>query len=149
MTTPPFSLPSSLLNPLLPPHTNTTPLTPIPSPSSLFTPITNTHPGHTTGSTVYLQRRPFHPDRFADLVEDIASANYAALENTLTGDSASSTGAAAPSADFSTASKDATAAAESNKEELTQVVTGLLRSKGFVWLACTDQAALYFSHAGM
>jgi hypothetical protein len=33
-------------------------------------------------------------------------------------------------------------------KELDIVVTGLLRSKGFLWLACTDQAALYYSHAG-
>lgn len=103
-----------------------------------------------TGSTVYLQRRPFHPDRFADLIEDIASANYAALENTLT-----LTGAAVATREESaatsttTAAAAATTAAAESKEELTQVVTGLLRSKGFVWLACTDQAALYFSHAGM
>jgi G3E family GTPase len=28
------------------------------------------------------------------------------------------------------------------------VLSGLLRSKGFVWVAFTDQAALYYSHAG-
>lgn len=29
-----------------------------------------------------------------------------------------------------------------------RLVSGLLRSKGFLWLASTDRAALYFSHAG-
>lgn len=29
-----------------------------------------------------------------------------------------------------------------------KLVSGLLRSKGFLWLASTDRAALYFSHAG-
>lgn len=88
---------------------------------------TNTHPTrHTKGTSIYLQRRPFHPDRFADFVEALAVASYSALENAIEGKKG-----------------------EMGKDvDLERVVTGLLRSKGFLWLACTDQAALYYSHAG-
>jgi len=96
--------------------------------------LTNPTPSHRptnhpiTGTSIYLQRRPFHPDRFADFVESVAAASYTALENTMNAQGGASTGAM---------SKD-----------LERVITGLLRSKGFLWLACTDQAALYYSHAG-
>ncbi len=54
-------------------------------------------------------------------------------------------GAASTSSPSSSSSDKKTKVSD---EEVERVVTGLLRSKGFLWLACTDQAALYYSHAG-
>ena len=95
--------------------------------------LTNTnHIPTRTGTSIYLQRRPFHPDRFADFVEQLSAASYTALENAIEGKAAGS----------SAGEK------EGMSKDLERIVTGLLRSKGFLWLACTDQAALYYSHAG-
>lgn len=63
-------------------------------------------------------------------MEALAAASYSALENAVEG----RTGEVMPEKDVDL--------------ELERVMTGLLRSKGFLWLACTDQAALYYSHAG-
>ena len=92
------------------------------------------------GTFIYLQRKPFHPDRFADFLEELAASSYAAVENVVGAKVKTESGKG-----FGTSSSSPSS---SSSPLVTSVLSGLLRSKGFLWLACTDQAALYFSHAG-
>jgi len=93
------------------------------------------------GTFIYLQRKPFHPDRFADFLEELAASSYAAVQNVMGAKKKTEGGKG-----FGTSSSPSSSS--SSSPLVTSVLSGLLRSKGFIWLACTDQAALYFSHAG-
>lgn len=70
------------------------------------------------------------PNASLPSVEEVSAASYVALENVISKAGAAARPVAAPN------------------KPLERIFTGLLRSKGFLWLACTDQAALYYSHAG-
>lgn len=74
------------------------------------------------GTSVYLQRRPFHPDRFADFVEELAASSYVSLENII--GKKKGGGGQGFSSSSSTPEKP---------KPVARVMTGLLRSKGFIW----------------
>jgi len=97
------------------------------------------------GTFIYLQRKPFHPDRFADFLEEMAASSYTAVENVVGAKVKTANGEG-----FGTSSSfpPSSPSSSSSSPLMTSVLSGLLRSKGFLWLACSDQAALYFSHAG-
>lgn len=91
---------------------------------------------------VYRQRRPFHPERLARVLKHMpSSSNLALAEETVNGSSA--TGGA---------EKEATRVGGGEGEEMDAALRAalgkLVRSKGFMWLAFSDKAAMYWSHAG-
>mmetsp|Transcript_9348 Transcript_9348/g.12314 ORF Transcript_9348/g.12314 Transcript_9348/m.12314 type:complete len:590 (-) Transcript_9348:244-2013(-) len=75
---------------------------------------------------IYRQRRPFHPDRLVSFVKSLPAREKLVLNEV----------------------QGASVTTASENSELESALSCLVRSKGFVWLANTDVAALYWSHAG-
>jgi len=73
------------------------------------------------GSYVYRARKPFHPDRLAAFLRHLPVTRGKP----------------------STGSKE-----DFEKQGLEQTLANIVRSKGFVWLADSHEAAMYWSHAG-
>ncbi|KAG5186851.1 CobW/HypB/UreG, nucleotide-binding domain-containing protein [Tribonema minus] len=103
---------------------------------------------------VYRRRRPFHPTRLVQLLKLLPIAEGSAL--TLV-EAAASVGATTGGHGSSGSSAAAVAekvgggssAAETEQQAVArQALRRLVRSKGFLWLACSDVAAMYWSHAG-
>ena len=79
------------------------------------------------GTFIYNQRRPFHPERFTQFIEEITDSPFLTLQNAIGGKAKR---------------------IRSEDKLLERVIKGLLRAKGFLWLGCSDSAALYLSLAG-
>eukprot|EP00752_Nemacystus_decipiens_P004175 g3817.t1 len=89
---------------------------------------------------VYRQRRPFHPERLGVVLKNMPSSANLALKEVTAG----SAGDAAEVEDKAAKGGSTDNANEALKTALRKIV----RSKGFMWLAFSDKAAMYWSHAG-
>ena len=91
-------------------------------------------------SFVYQQRRPFAPARIKRVLRHLPTreAAVAAL---------ASAAASSPQSPSSSAASDDENGGDLS-EPLRAAMAGLVRSKGFVWLAHSDVRAFYWSHAG-
>ena len=87
-------------------------------------------------SFVYEQRRPFAPARLERVLRCLPTKEAAAATLARGADA----GAAEAGLD--------SVLARDNDAELREAMAGLVRSKGFVWLAHSDVRAFYWSHAG-
>ncbi|CAM9278731.1 unnamed protein product [Ascophyllum nodosum] len=88
---------------------------------------------------VYRQRRPFHPERLGNSVlKNMPTPTNLALSE-VAGDAA-----AAAETVTSVGGKSV----DGGDEGLRKALGKLVRSKGFMWLAFSDKAAMYWSHAG-
>eukprot|EP00903_Cladosiphon_okamuranus_P018046 g16607.t1 len=87
---------------------------------------------------VYRQRRPFHPERLGVVLKNMPSSANLALKKVTAGSAADA--AKEGAADSGSDDKDNGA--------LKTALGKLVRSKGFLWLAFSDKAAMYWSHAG-
>ncbi|CBN79903.1 conserved unknown protein [Ectocarpus siliculosus] len=85
---------------------------------------------------VYRQRRPFNPERLAELLKSMPSSSNLALKGVASG------------ADDSAKAADGASSSTSDSEALRMALRKVVRSKGFMWLAFSDKAAMYWSHAG-
>ncbi|CAM9156263.1 unnamed protein product [Ectocarpus sp. 13 AM-2016] len=85
---------------------------------------------------VYRQRRPFNPERLAELFKSMPSSSNLALKGVASG------------ADDSGKAADGAGSSTSDSEALRLALRKVVRSKGFMWLAFSDKAAMYWSHAG-
>ncbi|CAN0257884.1 unnamed protein product [Ectocarpus sp. 6 AP-2014] len=85
---------------------------------------------------VYRQRRPFNPERLAELLKSMPSSSNLALKGVASG------------ADDSAKAADGASSSTSDSEALRLALRKVVRSKGFMWLAFSDKAAMYWSHAG-
>ncbi|CAM9393661.1 unnamed protein product [Hapterophycus canaliculatus] len=87
---------------------------------------------------VYRQRRPFHPERLGTVLKSMPSSSNLALSGIT---------AAGANADGNAAGGGA-AAVGGGDAGLKTALGKVVRSKGFMWLAFSDKAAMYWSHAG-
>eukprot|EP00904_Undaria_pinnatifida_P014190 jgi/Undpi1/9901/HiC_scaffold_28.g12355.m1 len=81
---------------------------------------------------VYRQRRPFHPERLQNVLKLMPTSANLALSEV-----ADAKGVAAGGG-----------GGEGGEEAVRAALGKLVRSKGFMWLAFSDKAAMYWSHAG-
>ncbi|CAM9348541.1 unnamed protein product [Sphacelaria rigidula] len=88
---------------------------------------------------VYRQRRPFHPERLGHVLQHMPGSSNLALADAAMGSSKTDT--------TPNASTGAGGDAEMD-DDLRAALGKLVRSKGFMWLAFSDDAAMYWSHAG-
>ncbi|CAM9197284.1 unnamed protein product [Pylaiella littoralis] len=88
---------------------------------------------------VYRQRRPFHPQRLEGVLKNMPSSANLALSGVAAG---AVTGAAEGAA------AAAGGSGGNENDALRRALGKLVRSKGFMWLAFSDKAAMYWSHAG-
>lgn len=91
-------------------------------------------------SFVYRRRRPFHPVRFSILLSSLGKLSVKGVSDMAGIADSVSSGAEQTSAQAVTAAKDSAA--------LSYAKRALLRSKGFVWMSTSAQAAYFMSHAG-
>lgn len=92
-------------------------------------------------SFVYKRRRPFHPVRFSMFLQSLGKLSVKGVSEMSIMTASSQT---------SQIGNDAPAKAKASKEEesLLRAKRALLRSKGFVWMGTSAQAAYFMSHAG-
>ena len=84
-------------------------------------------------SKVFRSRRPFHPERLLGVLACLQGGR--AVLKVLEGEAAE----AAQTLDGDLGERD---------ERVVEAVSGIMRSKGFLWLANSDSVAYYWSHAG-